>query len=182
MSPLLLLQVGMAQIPIKNFVVAKSKEVKANIHHEILKKHLVPWTNRSIIFTASEWLNGNVQKEILGTLLVNCILPAVWTLYMQFLNLLDVHIWCIMQDDGQAMLCISLAPLTAYKTKQWGLLLCTFTKLAALTTQNLSSRKMKDFLNNWAESNPPTYTNQTFSVLPQASIGDLNNETLAFST
>jgi hypothetical protein len=58
---------------------------------------------------------------------------------------------------------------------------CTFTKLAALATQNLSSTKMKDVLNNWADSNP-TYTNQTFSVLPQASIGDLNNETLAFST
>jgi hypothetical protein len=51
MSPLLPLQAGMAQIPIKIcFVVAASKGVKANIHHEILKKHFVPWTNRSIIF------------------------------------------------------------------------------------------------------------------------------------
>jgi hypothetical protein len=33
MSPLLLLQAGMAQIPINKFC----KEVKANIHHEILK-------------------------------------------------------------------------------------------------------------------------------------------------
>jgi hypothetical protein len=61
--------------------VAASKGVKANIHHEILKKHLVPWTNRSIIFNGSERFNGNVKKENLGTLLVTCVLPAAWPLY-----------------------------------------------------------------------------------------------------
>jgi NifU-like protein involved in Fe-S cluster formation len=51
MSLLLPLLAGMAQIPKKICCfVAASKKVKANIHHEILKKHLVPWTNRSIIF------------------------------------------------------------------------------------------------------------------------------------
>jgi hypothetical protein len=57
MSPSLPLQAGTAQKKKKKkfllkicCFVAASKGVKANIHHEILKKHLVPWTNRSIIF------------------------------------------------------------------------------------------------------------------------------------
>jgi hypothetical protein len=117
MSPLLPLPAGMAQIAINFFCffVATCKEVKANIHHEILEKHLVSWTNRSMIFHWHERFNGNVKKDILGTLLVNCIFQQSGRciVCMPYLNLLDVHIWCDMQDEGQAMPYVSLAPLNA---------------------------------------------------------------------